>query len=654
MNKTPRARSLRKARNQPDVQSSRNVKDRSTALPDFVSPQLATLVDAVPEGNNWLHEIKLDGYRILARIEKGNVALITRNQQDWTDRCGFLVAPLAKLPVTSALLDGEVVALNENGTSNFQLLQNSLSGQVHSRLVYYVFDLLHLDGAELTSAALLTRKERLTAVIKPASSSPVRYSEHWIGDGQRLYQEACRKGLEGIISKRADQPYRSGRSRDWLKVKCVQNQEFVIGGFTDPAGSRAGLGALLVGVHDDKKRLLYAGKVGTGFTRESLLELRSRLEPLLIKSSPFVNPPRGAEARNVHWVKPELIGAVSFAEWTEDNFLRHPSFQGLREDKPPAQITRDRAVSAGDSAVAAANGTNVIAGIKLSHADRILYPEQGITKGELARYYESVGELILPHLSGRPLTLLRCPEGRKKQCFYQRHVSDSMPEPIVSIRVKEKSATVLYVGVDSLAGVIALVQMGVLEIHTWNSRTENLERPDRMIFDLDPDPALSWAPIRETAHKLRRTLTDLGLVAFIKTTGGKGLHIVVPLVPQYTWEQVRLCAKRLTQDLVKEAPDLYVATMSKAKRDGKIFIDYLRNARSATAVCAYSTRARPSAPVSVPISWEELSHDVRGDCFTIRNVPQRLARLRDDLWNDYESSRRRIPAALLARSSATR
>ena len=651
MSKLPRSRRPHKARKRlaPETPSSRKTENKGRALPGFVSPQLATLVDAVPEGKNWLHEIKFDGYRILARVEKGNVALITRNQQDWTDRCGFLVAPLAKLSVTSALLDGEVVALNENGTSNFQLLQNSLSGQVHSPLVYYVFDLLHVDGAELTNAPLLTRKERLSALIKPAASSPVRYSEHWIGDGQKLYQEACRKGLEGIISKSVDQPYRSGRSRDWLKIKCVRNQEFVIGGFTDPAGSRAGLGALLVGVHDDNNRLLYAGKVGTGFTRESLLELRSRLDPLRIKSSPFVNPPRGAEARNVHWVKPELIGAVSFAEWTGDNLLRHPSFQGLREDKPPAQITRERAASAANSAAAEANGTNVIAGIKLSHPDRVLYPEQGITKGELARYYESVGELILPHLSGRPLTLLRCPEGRKKQCFYQRHVSESMPVPIGSIRVKEKSATVLYVAVDSLPGIIALVQMGVLEIHTWNSRRENLEHPDRMILDLDPDPAVSWNQITETALKLRRTLARIGLVSFIKTTGGKGLHIVVPLVPQYTWEQVRLCAKRLTQDLVQEAPDLYVATMSKAKRDGKIFIDYLRNARSATAVCAYSTRARPSAPVSVPISWEELSHEVRGDCFTIRNVPQRLARLRHDPWHDYESSRRRIPAALLAR-----
>jgi bifunctional non-homologous end joining protein LigD len=621
---------------------------RKSQLPGFVAPQLATLVDRVPQGDDWLHEIKFDGYRILCRISNGEICLITRNRQDWTERLSFLAQAAMELPVHDALLDGEVVALNENGTTNFQLLQNSLSTHASDNLAYYVFDLLHLDGNDLRQLPLLRRKEALAEILKAKSStSPIRYSEHWLGQGDRLYDEACRSGLEGVISKRADQPYRSGRGRDWVKTKCVQNQEFVIGGFTDPAGSRAGLGALLVGVHDERGRLVYAGKVGTGFSRQSLTELRTRLDPLVSKASPFVNPPKGAEAKGVHWVKPELIGAVSFAEWTGDNMLRHPSFQGLREDKPPVAITRERVSGTNNSTASKRNETVEVAGVKLTHADRVLYPEQGITKRELALYFEHIADWILPHVAGRPLTLVRCPEGHNKQCFYQRHVTDSAREWIRPVPISEKGKLVNYVAVDNLQGLIALVQMGVLELHTWGSTTDRIDRPDRLIFDLDPDPEISWEPLKQAAESLRAYLSDLGLSSFVKTTGGKGLHVVVPLVPKIDWDTAKEFSRQVAQQMVRRAPDRYTATMSKAKRRGKIYIDYLRNAKTATAVAAYSTRARAGAPVSVPLRWEELGADSRGNHFNVRNTPERLSQVGKDPWHDYETARRAITAALI-------
>jgi bifunctional non-homologous end joining protein LigD len=623
-------------------------RGRKSRLADFVAPQLATLVDRVPQGDDWLHEIKFDGYRILCRISNGEVSLITRNRQDWTERLSFLAEAAAELPVEQALLDGEVVALNENGTTNFQLLQNSLSAHTSDNLAYYVFDLLHLNGNDLMPLPLLTRKETLAEILKAKSaSSAIRYSEHWLRNGDHLYDEACRSGLEGVISKKAYEPYRSGRGRDWVKTKCVQNQEFVIGGFTDPAGSRAGLGALLVGVHDERGRLVYAGKVGTGFNRQSLTELRKRLDPLVSKVSPFVNPPRGADARGVHWVKPELIGAVSFAEWTSDNMLRHPSFQGLREDKPPVAITRERASGTSNPKASKADETVEVAGVKLTHADRILYPEQGITKRELALYFEQIADWILPHVAGRPLTLVRCPEGQNKECFYQRHVADSAGEWIRPVPIKEKGQLVNYVAVDNLQGLIALVQMGVLELHTWGSTTDHIDRPDRLIFDLDPDPEIAWEPLKEAAQSLRAYLGDLGLASFVKTTGGKGLHVVVPLVPKIDWDTAKEFSKQIAQHMAHRAPERYTATMSKAKRRGKIYIDYLRNAKTATAVAAYSSRARAGAPVSMPVRWDELGADIRGDHFNLRNTPERLSRLGEDPWHEYESARRAIRAALI-------
>jgi bifunctional non-homologous end joining protein LigD len=625
---------------------------KSAKLPDFVPPQLATLVDSVPAGDEWLHEIKFDGYRILCRIDNGRVSLLTREAQDWTHRFQTVAATANKLPVHQALLDGEVVALEDDGTTNFQRLQNSLNQSAAANIVYFAFDLLYLDGYDLTRSPLLSRKKLLERfVIKNLGNGPaatIRYSEHWLGQGKALFEKACQMGLEGIIAKRADQPHRSGRSRDWLKIKSLQSQEFVIGGFTDPAGSRVGFGALLLGVYDEDKTLRYAGRVGTGFNDKLLRDLRTRLGKLIHSSPPFVKPPAGREAKGAHWVKPELVGEVAFTGWTRDGVLRHPSFKGLREDKPANKIQRETATPAPKPASSHSNGAHEIAGIKLTHPDRILYPEQGITKGDLARYYEEIADWILPHVEGRPLTLVRCPEGHKKQCFYQRHSRESLAPAIHSVPIKEKGSAVPYLYIDSLSGLIALVQIGVLELHTWGSRKERIEQPDRLIFDLDPDPSVPWQALKEAAQRLRSRLADAGLAAFLKTTGGKGLHVVVPIVPKENWEFAKKFSKGVADGIVREAPEKYIATMSKAKRKGKIFIDYLRNARTATAICAYSTRARAGAPVSVPLDWEELSEDVRTK-FTIRNVPQRLGRHHKDPWEGYEAARATITAAMMKR-----
>jgi bifunctional non-homologous end joining protein LigD len=556
-----------------------------------------------------------------------------------------------KLPARQAWIDGEVVALDESGKPNFQLLQNSLRNGSATLLVYYAFDLLFLDGRDLRAAPLLERKEKLKKLLTRGAQSArpgiIRYSEHWIGQGRELFRKACEMGFEGVISKLIDEPYRSGRTRSWLKIKCSQSQELVIGGFTDPAGARAGFGALLLGVHDPGGALRYAGKVGTGFDDQTLLDLRARLQNLERNTTPFTGDPKGARFKNVHWVEPKLIGEVAFTGWTADGLLRHPSFKGLREDKPAREVIREVAAPLRGAAPSTANNDDQIAGVRLSNADRVLYPEQGITKRELAHYYEKIVDWILPHLEGRPLTIVRCPDGRHRECFYQRHPRAAARGPIHSITVREKGKPVKYLSVDSLAGIIALVQMGALELHTWGSRTPRLEYPDRMIFDLDPAPDVSWEQIKEGALHLRARLAELGLEAFVKTTGGKGLHVVAPIVPKQSWEVVKDFSRAIAERVVREDPDHYIATMSKAKRSGKIFIDYLRNNRTATAVSAYSPRARAGATVSMPLRWEDLDKD-RAD-FTVRNVPEHLARTGKNAWHNYESARRPLTAKNLQR-----
>jgi bifunctional non-homologous end joining protein LigD len=635
---------------------------RKAAFPKPFAPQLATLVKEAPEGDDWLHEIKFDGYRILAFINKGEVRLISRNGKDWSDKFGVIRDAVAQLPIEQAVLDGEIVALSEDGRSDFQTLQNVVKRGAHAHLAYYVFDLPYCLGHSLEDSPLLARKELLELIIAGGNAPEVRYSDHIQGGGSDVYNHACRYALEGIISKRADAPYERRRGRSWVKVKCGKRQEFVIGGYTDPAGSRTGFGALLLGYYEDDK-LLYSGRVGTGFNEATLKDIHAELKARERKTPPFDNPPKGSEARGVHWVTPELVGEVAFTEWTEDGSLRHPSFQGMREDKKAGQVTREQpqALPTAEKNIAKGatlhmatsrtskrgGGHEVVAGVTLSNPDRVMYPGQDITKHDLALFYESIAEWVLPHVVKRPLSVVRCPQGHHKECFYQKHVTDALPDAVHGVQVEEEQGSNEYILINDLKGLISLVQMGVLEIHPWGSRADSLERPDLITFDLDPDPDVPWEDVVNAAKLMRAHLENLGLESYVKTSGGKGLHVVVPLIRRAGWDEVKAFAKAVATDLLKVAPDKYLATASKAKRKGKVFIDYLRNMRGATAVAAYSTRARAGAPVATPLSWEELSVDVKADTYTLENVPRRLHALKADPWEGFFKPSQQLTKTIL-------
>ena len=630
---------------------------RPAGLPRFVPPQLATLVDQAPEGDAWLHEIKFDGYRILCRLEGGRVRLLSRNDKDWTARFSGIATAAAQLPARTAMLDGEVAVLRPDGTTSFQALQQRLGGAEDAgTLVYMVFDLLHLDGRDLRGAPLERRKTTLEALLAKAKAAegPVRYSAHVVGGGGAFLRRACGLGLEGAVSKRRDAPYTSGRGMTWLKAKCLKRQEVVIGGYTEPEGARVGLGALLVGVRDGAQ-LRYAGKVGTGFSDADLRTLAPRLRRLRRRDSPFHPAPR---IQRVHWVEPELVGEVAFTEWTGDGRMRHPSFQGLRDDKPARAVVRERATalpratSAGprppvapgaaprSSSVPAAAET--IAGVKLTHPDRVLYPEIGLTKGDLARYYEAVADWILPHLADRPTTLLRCPDGVGAKCFFQRHARPGTGTALRRVRITMEAGRGDFLIADSVPALVELVQMGVLEIHTWNAVARQLERPDRAVFDLDPGPGVRWSQTLDAARRLRRALGAAKLESFVKTTGSKGLHVVVPLAPS-SWEKVTAFTRAVATEIARSEPERFTATMAKAARKGRIFIDYLRNTRGATSVSAFSTRATAEAPVSVPLAWDELAPDLPSDHYTVKTVPRRLAALRVDPWARYWTLAQALP-----------
>ena len=608
-------------------------------LPEDFRPQLATLVDAPPDGDEWLHELKYDGYRLIARISGDTVRLITRRGNDWTDRFPTVAGELADFPAETAILDGEVVVQLPDGTTDFQALQNLLQGAATGRLLYYLFDIPYLDGYDLTGVPLIERKAVLKLLLdRMPGTRVIRYSDHVQGKGAEVFRHACRFVLEGIISKRSDSPYRQKRTRTWVKTKCGSRQEFVIGGYTDPAGERAGFGALLLGYYDEEGQLRYCGKVGTGFSDSLLNAMTGRMAALRRKTAPFDNPPSG---RGIHWIEPELVAEVEFTAWTRDDILRHPSFKGLREDKPAADVRREIPPPADEKKSvhrpsSADRTASTVAGVRLSNPNRILYPDQGITKIALARYYEQVADLILPHMTKRPLTLVRCPRGAEKTCFYQKHFDDdSVPEHLRLIDIREKDGIDRYAVLDDIRGVIRLVQMGVLEIHLWNSRADTLEQPDMMVFDLDPGPGVIWETVVEATFLLRDHLSDLGLTSFLKTSGGKGFHVVVPLVPRDGWDDVKAFTRRVAETLVRRHTERFVATMSKKKREGKIFIDYLRNSRGATSVAPWSTRARPGAPVSAPIGWDELTPALKADAFRIDNLAVRIAGGYHDPWNGF-------------------
>jgi bifunctional non-homologous end joining protein LigD len=634
---------------------------RKAKIPARIEPQLATLVSEPPKGAEWVHELKFDGYRILFELRDGKVKAITRGGKDWADRFGVVTRAVAALPAREAVLDGEVAVLLPNGTTSFQALQNALGE--NGDMVYFAFDLLHLDGYDLRGVPLLERKQALARLLEALpDEGTIRFSDHVQGSGDDFFRHSCSYGLEGMISKRADLPYEGGRGKGWLKVKCLKRQEFVIVGFTDPEGSRTGLGALLLAVNLGKE-LVFAGKVGTGFNARTLADLRKRLGKLERSTPAFKKAPRGAEARRSHWVEPKLVAEVAFTEWTGDGILRHPTFQGLREDKSPSDVVREVEQKLPAKKAVTKKKTSQkdlpplgpekdpadimeIAKVRITNPDRVLYPEQGLTKRELALYYERISAWILPHLKNRPLTLVRCPAGHVGQCFYQKHVNEQFPDSIKRVQVEEGGASVPYGAVDSLTGLISLVQMGVLELHIWGSHVDDVERPDYIVFDLDPDEGLGWDRVVEGALKVRELLEGIGLQTFLKTTGGKGLHVCAPLTRRGGWDEVKAFTKAVVERIVSEEPSRYTSKLPKASRKGKIFIDYLRNGRGATSIAAYSTRARPNAPVSTPLFWEELETDVKGNTYTVRNLPERLEGLEADPWASFLKVRQSITAAM--------
>ncbi len=623
----------------------------------FVEPELATLVDAMPAGPNWVHEVKFDGYRTLALVEGGNARMMTRTGLDWTAKFRTVAGDLGKLDARSAVLDGEIVALDDKGASSFKALQDELSHGRGDRLQYYVFDLLSLDGEDLRDLPLLERKRRLKTLLEDETAGPrVLYSEHFAYESDVL-EHVCQLAYEGIICKRADAPYRSGRNRNWLKVKCHKRQEFVIGGFTEPkAGGRGhfsgkGLGALLLGYYAEEE-LVYAGKVGTGFDNESALEVRALLEKRVRKAMPFARIQADGR-RGAVWVEPNLVCEVEFTEWTPDGRLRHPSFQGLREDKPAGDIHRDVPVHvtkamrdpkpqppetepAAPARKSRSGKDAEVGGIRISHPDRVVYPDTDITKLDLAEYYYAVRDHILPFVAGRPLSMVRCPEGIGGQCFFQRHIAREQSPYLFDTGIQVKGRNEDYLMIEDEKGLITLVQWGVIEMHPWGCKADRPDLPDKIIFDLDPDPGVPWTRVLDAVGEVRTRMEEFGLKTFLKTTGGKGLHVTVPLTPKYGWPTIKAFARAVAQSMEQDSPELYVANMSKEKRAGRIFIDYLRNELTSTAIAPFAVRARPGATVATPLAWDELTPDLKPAAFTIATVPRRLEQI-DDPWADYSA-----------------
>lgn len=627
---------------------------RPGVLPPFVAPALASPTPRPPAGPSWLHEIKFDGYRLQCRIDQGKVQFLTRNGHDWTDKFPALVTAAKALPARAALLDGEVVVRQPTGVTSFQALQDALGAGRNHLLSFYAFDLLHLDGFDLSDCPLIARKALLAQCLAGlGEDGPILLSEYVEGHGPEFIRAACRLALEGAISKRRDSPYRSGRGHDWLKVKCIERQEFVIGGFTRPstgsssAGPGGGIGALLVGTYDEHGTLIYAGRVGTGFRQAEADRLRRRLESLRRPDPPFGAPIDRAE-KGVTWVTPALVCEVEFLDWTADGKLRHPAYKGLREDKSPATVRRERPTPApGPTAGVESDrmAEPIVAGVRLTHPDRVLYPGTGLTKRGLAHYYTLVAPRILPHLAGRPLSLVRCPNGQDQPCFFQRHHSDGLPAPLRPLPPALDGDDKPLMFIEDLGGLIALVQLGVLEIHPWGSRIEAIDRPDRLIFDLDPDPTLPFERVADAARDLRERLQQCGLRSFVQLTGGKGLHVVVPLTPRAGWAEVKGFAHALARRMAADQPRRYVATMAKEARTGRLYIDYLRNDRGATAIAPYSTRARPGAPVAVPLAWTELVDIAVAAPFTVETLPRRLQHLADDPWAGLADTDQTLPDA---------
>ena len=570
-------------------------RKKSGLLPPFQPVQLAALVDHVPPGDRWLHELKYDGYRTLLAIGGGEGRAYMRSGLDWSDRFAGLITDALKLNVGSALIDGEAVVTLPDGRTSFQALQAALKGDP-TKIDYFAFDLLELDGENLTRLPLIERKEKLAALIGEAQGR-IRYSDHIVGNGEKLLASFCGAGLEGVISKRADARYSGSRSGTWLKTKCIRRQEFVIVGWT-PSAKQRGFRSLLLGVNENGK-LRYAGKAGTGFTADEIERLMKIMAPLERKAPP-VDAPRAA-VRGAHWIEPRLVAEIAYAEFTDEGVLRHPSYLGLREDKKPEAVVIET-----ETPVAIAT-TPARTSVRISNRERVIFPEGKLTKGQLADYYEIVAPIMLPWAGNRPISLVRCPQGRSKKCFFQKHDAGSFGDDVKQVGIREKDGhDEPYLFVDMPAGLLTCVQMGTIEFHGWGARIEDVEKADRLVFDLDPDEGLEFQDIVSAAFHVQDVLAQMGLTTFPMVTGGKGVHVIAPLTPSAEWPVVKDFAHRFALALAQAEPDRFTAALAKAKRTGRIFIDYLRNQRGATAVMPYSARTREYAPIAVPLTWEEL------------------------------------------------
>ena len=605
--------------------------------PPFMDPQLATLIDSVPTGNDWIHEYKYDGYRLLIATGEDAATAWTRNGKDWSDKFRSLVRAASILPA-GCMLDGEAVALGPNGKPDFQLLQSTLKGG-DADLAFYAFDLLVDQGEDITKLSNLERKERLAALLKSVSP-PLLYGDHVVGKGEALFSAICAEKGEGIISKKASAPYRGTRTRCWLKVKCIQRQEFVIVGWSE-SDKRRGFRSLLLGLQEEGK-LTYAGKVGTGFNAGLIEELMERMEPLAIDKAALEVP--RADRNGAHWIEPKLVAEIAFTEFTTDGVLRHPSFIALREDKPARQVVRETPAKLKPSAKKGENPTAESFGIHISNPDRVIYPEGNLTKKALADYYAAIDPLIMVDAAKRPMTLIRCPQGRSKKCFFQKHDAGTMGEHVKHVPVKEKNGEVQdYLYFDDIRGLLACVQMGAIEFHGWGSRIDPLEYPDRLVFDLDPDVGLDFGKVKLAAVRLRALLGDLGLTTFPLLSGGKGIHVVVPLDATADWPKVKSFADRFSRAIAQAEPEMFTANIRKVERKGRIFLDWLRNQRGATAVMPYSARAREGAPVSAPIAWEELDKYLGGNHFTIEDADELLDRASSKLLAGWGKANQALP-----------
>lgn len=626
----------------PTARKAAAPKPRRATLPERLEPELATLASSPPPvPEDWLYELKYDGYRVLARIEGDEVRCITRNGNDWTSKLPALAKSLAQLPTRSAWLDGEIVVAGKNGAPDFQALQNAFDRRATADIVYWLFDAPFLDGEDLRALPVEERRARLAKLLGKAPPAGLRLSEAFDATPRELLASTAELGFEGIIGKRKGSAYVSRRSPDWIKLKNQRRQEFAIGGHTAPKGSRTGFGSLLLGVYDDSGRLQYCGNVGTGFDTGRLADIKAKLDRLASDECPFEKRPAGVKAQ---WVQPKLVAEIAFGEWTRDGRVRHAVFQGLRSDKPASQIRREQAQP--PAAIRQAQEASpTMKALNITNAQRVIDKTSGVTKGELVAYYDQVGELMLPHLKGRPVALVRAPEGVGGELFFQKHASRNEMQGVKLLEPALDPDHEPLLQIDSVQGLLSAAQMNVLELHTWNATSNAIDRPDRFTLDLDPGEGVEWATMQEATLLVQTLLDELALPAFLKTSGGKGMHVVVPIRRHYGWDAVKGFAQALVIHLAETIPERFVAKSGPRNRVGKIFVDYLRNGFGATTVSAWSVRARPGLGVSVPIEWDELPMLQSAAQWTVRTIGERLA-VGNEPWAAMEKSRKGLAAAM--------